>query len=67
MGTTRPEDLFRKRLDQYLDRYQDDIGPAKLEQILQERAQDMRELAAESGEEAITANDLDGWSADSEG
>ena len=54
------EDLFKQRLDGYIDQWGEQIGYARVEETLQERAQDAREMADDS--ERITANDLDGWS-----
>jgi hypothetical protein len=42
-------------LDQFLDQCLDDLGPIVLEKILQEHAQDMRELQ----EAQVTADDLE--------
>ena len=60
MDHDHPEDLFRQRLDQYINRYAEEIGYARVEEMLQARAQDMREMVPK--DERITANDLDGWS-----
>jgi hypothetical protein len=62
------EDLFCKRLDGYIDQWAEEIGYARVEAILQDRAQDMRELVeADASVETITADDLDGWSAEDDG
>lgn len=53
------EELFVSRLDEYIDRYAEEVGYVRVEGILQERAQDMREMAAENGDvETITAEDI---------
>lgn len=56
------EDLFEKRIDQYIDRYAEEIGYVRVEELLQERAQDMRELApADSAVDIIDGDDIDGY------
>ena len=57
------EDLFKQRLDGYLNQWAAEIGYARVEAILQDRAQDMRECAdADDSPYPIRADDLDGWS-----
>lgn len=56
------DDLFRQRLDGYIDQWADEIGYARVEVILQERAQDMRERAdADDSVEVIGLDDIDGY------
>jgi len=59
---TRTPGELRGAIDTLLDEYADRFGYAETELVLQERAQDFRELAYEHGErEAITAEDFEGW------
>ena len=48
-------DEAEKALDDFLDKCLDDLDPVILEEILQTRAQDMRELQ----EPEVTADDLE--------
>lgn len=59
------EDLFCQRLDGYINQWGEEIGYAKLEAILQQRAQDMREMALEHDDVAtIEPEDIDGYAED---
>jgi len=46
-----------KAIDEFIDQCLDDLGPVTLEEILQERAQLMRELQ----EPDVTVDDLHDW------
>lgn len=63
MGRDRDERQLVRRIDTQLDRYAESVGYARVELLLQQRAQDMRELAdADDDPYPIRADDLDGWS-----
>lgn len=58
-------DLFARRLDEYIDRYAEDIGYARTELLLQRRAQDMRECHGDSDQaRAIGFEELEGYDED---
>lgn len=48
-----------RQLDRAIDRYAEKIGFRTMELLLQNRAQTMRQLAVENGEETITVADID--------
>lgn len=58
-SSDRKRRRVERRLDQLVDRYAEDIGHAEMELLLQRRAQEMREQT----ESAVSADDLEGWSA----
>jgi hypothetical protein len=59
------QERFVRDLDRLLDKHAEDIGYLFTEVALQNRAQDMHELADERGElTTITAGDMAGWRAE---
>lgn len=55
---SRKRERFERLLARLVDRYAEDVGYPEAELLLQQHAQDMRELS----EPDVTAADLDGWS-----
>jgi len=55
-------DEFGRAVDLLIEKYADDCDYVDVEMILQQRAQDMRELAYQSGDRVVIQSDeLDGW------